>query len=450
MNNPDPALIARLETKAAELKKLIEAREAKRPLILEFSGTPKSGKTSAISTLRLFLKRNGISVETFTERASVAPLRSKGHMNFNVWVSCASLQGMIEALDRDDIDVFILDRGLFDALVWNTWLEQAGKVTEKEAQALVSFFTMERYVRLVDLVCVMKCDPKVSIEREFTGQLTAKRGSIMDEKILRELNQAVDVTVKNHGSRFKRIRQIDTTNLETLEGVTKIATETLDTLHQFLDEPLCVVPRAAFNSEFKTHIPAGGFVEGAEVAHSFEDLVRKHKVFRPRSSAERDPNCIIPIPCAVVMFEESVLLLRRKDEGHSLHNTYAIWAGGHVVESDNAGSNILLECLKRELSEEIFIKDDYDLIPIGLVRTSEDERASRHIGVVYKAILSTPQVALALDQKEFRETRGKSQSGKLVDVKKLSDFYKEMGDWSKFIVDEFWPRQKPLFNNNHT
>ena len=66
--------------------------------------------------LELFLKRNGVKVEVFTERASVAPIKSKGHLNFNVWVSCASLQGMLEALYRD-IDVFILDRGVFDALV---------------------------------------------------------------------------------------------------------------------------------------------------------------------------------------------------------------------------------------------------------------------------------------------------------------------------------------------
>src|ERR1700747_2981253 len=106
----DSQVIAALEATAAKLKRLLDAGGAKRPLIIEFSGAPKAGKTRSISVLELFLKRNGINVEVFTERASISPIKSKGHLNFNVWVSCASLQGMLEALYRD-IDVFILDRG---------------------------------------------------------------------------------------------------------------------------------------------------------------------------------------------------------------------------------------------------------------------------------------------------------------------------------------------------
>src|ERR1017187_8445795 len=106
--------IAELESRAEALKALLELRPAKRPLIIEFSGSPKAGKTRSISGLELFLKRNGIKVEVYTERASVSPIKSKGHLNFNVWVSCASLQGMLESLYKD-IDVFILDRGVFDA-----------------------------------------------------------------------------------------------------------------------------------------------------------------------------------------------------------------------------------------------------------------------------------------------------------------------------------------------
>lgn len=132
--------IAELEARAAKLKALLDSRSAKRPLIIEFSGAPKSGKTRSIAVLELFLKRNGIRAEVFTERASISPIKSKGHFNFNVWVSCASLQGMLEALYRD-IDVFILDRGIFDALVWNEWLEMTGKITKKEETQVAQFFT---------------------------------------------------------------------------------------------------------------------------------------------------------------------------------------------------------------------------------------------------------------------------------------------------------------------
>lgn len=146
----DREAIQDLELRAESLRRWLTANPAKRPLILEFSGSPKAGKTRTISVLELFLRRNGFKVEVFTERASVCPIRSKGHLNFNVWVWCASLQGMLEALYRD-IDIFVLD-GVFDAIVWNDWLRITGKITAEEADAVDRFFTISRWVDLIDLV----------------------------------------------------------------------------------------------------------------------------------------------------------------------------------------------------------------------------------------------------------------------------------------------------------
>jgi predicted NUDIX family phosphoesterase len=444
MTDIDTAILE-LEQKAADLVKLLNSRQAKRPLIIEFSGSPKAGKTMAISVLRLFLRRNGIRVETFAERASVAPMTTKGHINFNVWVSCASLQGMLEALEKD-IDIFIVDRGLFDALIWNQWLEMTGKITTSEAQVVSSFFTMERWLHLIDLVCIMKCSPKASIEREYANQLTTKRGAIMDETILAQLNESISHTTNKYRENFKRVYEIDTTSIVPRDGVTKITKETLSILQDFLDEPLCVIPKKALDFE----IPAYGFVNDRHKAELFSQLVVKHGTFLPRSIAERDPKYLIPIPCAIIMFQGQVLVLKRKEQGHSLHDTYAIWAGGHVVKSDESDSGIdgiLKKALDRELSEEIFIRDEFETLQLGLVRTSEDERAARHIGIVYRADLSSPHVALALHQKEFRETKGKSMSGRLVPSERLVEIYDEMGDWSRYIVDEFWPGQKDLFKS---
>jgi hypothetical protein len=135
----------------------------------------------------------------------------KGHLNFNVWVSCASLQGMLECLDRD-LDVFILDRGVFDALVWNEWLELTGKITKAEAQQVADFFTMDRWTKLIDLIFVFTCEPKVSIEREYADQLTTKRGNIMSEDTLAQIQEITKKTIQKHGRKFRKIVPIDTTD----------------------------------------------------------------------------------------------------------------------------------------------------------------------------------------------------------------------------------------------
>ncbi len=117
LTTEEAATIGTLEAQAARLRSAYDSSRVKRPLIIEFSGLPKAGKTRTISVLELFLKRNGFNVEVFMERASIAPIKSKGHINFNAWVSCASLQGMLEALAKPELDIFILDRGIFDAMM---------------------------------------------------------------------------------------------------------------------------------------------------------------------------------------------------------------------------------------------------------------------------------------------------------------------------------------------
>ena len=436
-NLDNEQVIKNLEQQAEKLLDLMNKNmTVKRPLIIEFSGSPKAGKTRCISGLELFLKRNGFRVQVFTERASVSPIKSKGHLFFNTWVSCASLQGMLECLYSEH-DVFILDRGLFDALVWNQWLSITGKITSKEANAVDQFFTMPQWADLVDLVIVMTCDPEISLKREYADQLTTKKGTIMASDTLKQLEQAVEATIQKNGTSFRRIERMDTTNTTTIGAAAQVTQQALDSMHHLLDESICVVPE-----KYMPDLPATGMIQDSQLIQSFLEAIQNHRQFAPRSEAENNVEFYQPIPCAIVMYEDKVLFLKRKKKGHPLHDTYAVWAGGHVTVEDD-GNNILEAALRRELSEEIFIRGEFELnsTPVALVRTSEDPRASRHIGVVYRLNLKTERVALAMNQREFREARGTSMSGRLVEVKRASAYYDQMGDWSKHMVDCFWPRR---------
>lgn len=448
LKEDESATIARLEADAARLRSQFDFGFAKRPLIIEFSGLPKSGKTRIISILELFLKRNGFKVDVFIERASIAPIRTKGHLNFNTWVSCASLQGMLEALSKPELDVFILDRGVFDALMWTHWLARTGKITSDEERTCCEFFAMNRWTDLVDLVLIMTCSPSTSIAREYSNQLTTKRGTIMSEDTLRQINESIEATRVAHGPRFKAIEHIDTTDTESRETAVRIATKTLSVLTKFLDEEICVIPADKISSM----VPSKGLVKERETVDAFVDLVNSHKQFVRRSQAEVDPNLIQPIPCAIIRWKEQILLLRRNKKGHALHDKYLLWAGGHVNIRDDSPS-ILVTALERELSEEVFIKGAYDTSkkPVALLRTDEDARASRHIGVLYEIALTSTDVALAMNQKEFRETRGTSMSGKLVPPEALPAIYDKLNDWSKSMVHHFWPElpinpEEPLFS----
>jgi predicted NUDIX family phosphoesterase len=73
-------------------------------------------------------------------------------------------------------------------------------------------------------------------------------------------------------------------------------------------------------------------VKDEKPLQQFLDTVATHRQFMPRSKAEVNPNFYQPIPCAVVTYGERILFLRRKKKDHTLQDTYAVWAGGHVVQ----------------------------------------------------------------------------------------------------------------------
>ena len=83
--------IKELSTLAKEVLELKNTHRQMRPIIIEFSGSPKSGKTSSIGSLQLFLKRNQFKVEVIQEKASICPVADKQNYTFNVWTAYQSL-----------------------------------------------------------------------------------------------------------------------------------------------------------------------------------------------------------------------------------------------------------------------------------------------------------------------------------------------------------------------
>ena len=266
----------------------------------------------------------------------------------------------------------------------------------------------------------------------------------MSEATLTHIAAATKKTIDERHEEFE-IVEIDTTEMKTRDCVTKIARSTLSHLKVFLDEAVCVVPAGLVSLQDR------GFFEKPLEIENFLDCVKDHREFVPRSVAEQNPNYIQPIPMAILEYGDEILLLKRNKVGHPLHDKYDVWSGGHVNEGDN-GEEILLNALNREITEEVFIKDSYELdkSSIALLRTNEDARASLHVGVLYRLQLKSDDVALALNQKEFRATRGSSMSGRLVKTSELAAFYENMGDWSKFITQKLWPESVPASNKSET
>ena len=119
------------------------AKQVRRPLVIEFAGVPKAGKTTTLTHVQTFLKRCGFRTDVVVERASVCPIRDKKHANFNVWTACTTLAQVLEKTQNppkpDDPHILFLDRGLFDSICWMRMMEQISRVRREERVLIEQF-----------------------------------------------------------------------------------------------------------------------------------------------------------------------------------------------------------------------------------------------------------------------------------------------------------------------
>lgn len=406
--------------------------QASRPFFVEFAGTPKSGKTTAVQAVERLLRRNGVRVKVLVERASSCPLHAKDHMFFNVWTACTTLTQMLEAREGDD-QVVLVDRGLFDSLCWMNWFSRIGRLSPEERKAIYDFILLDRWIDLVDVVVLLTVDPATSLTREISGQLTQKPGSIMNERTLSQFNSSIESVVAEAGNRFGKIVRIDTAKDDVQANLHTVATLTIQALTSFLDEPVLTFSKEDLVSLGVIH---GGYFELDEATtQSFERVLSSGSVLL-RSEAEKSSTRVQPIPIAYFKHNDRLLLLRRRETRRSdrLHEKYAVWAGGHVRDSDRSERSTISTCLLRELNEELYLRSPQAPRFVGFVYDDSTPASRRHLGIVHEVTLDSPDVALGMDQTEFKETKGKSMSGKLVTQLEIDRYYPEMEYWSQAIL----------------
>ncbi len=416
---------------------------ARKPIVLEFAGVPKAGKTTTLGQIQAFLKRCGFRVEVVVERASVCPIRDKKHANFNVWTACTTLSQILEKTQTparpDDPDILILDRGLFDAVCWFAVMERLARIRRAERDQIEQFLLMEDWRRRITGVIVMTAAPRVSMERE-RGDLPVEGsgGSIMNEDVLQQMLDTTRTTAERLAEQF-RIFEIDTSNgsRDRRQTAERVAGIVLDLIEEQLDEHILRLS----TDEAEALFHDATCVESRTAERLIATFALKGQ-FVSRDRVESDDSVVQALPVVVVRNRSgSILRLRRRErrQDNPLHEKVVIWAGGHVRREDDCDGNSIRQCAARELQEELRLSvEEGDLELLGAVwiragnRTGGGDKTRRHVAVVFEWRAQTDDVAIALSATEFFERRGTSLSGTFVSVDDLA------ADIDKGHVSEPW------------
>ena len=201
-----------------QAEQILEQRNANqetcsRPIFIEFSGTPKSGKSTCIDIVVHFFRRLEFKVLAPTEGASKRTpyYLKRDWMAFNTWSASYALTHILEGLyGSDKYDLAILDRGLFDALAWFELLCTRNEVSPQERKHIHEFLLIEKWRSKIDAVLLFRADHETSMRRENQDKLIDEPGSAMNPEVLQQLNQAYDKVKDEYSSDFPQLETIDT------------------------------------------------------------------------------------------------------------------------------------------------------------------------------------------------------------------------------------------------
>ena len=343
----------------------------------------------------------------------------KGHLFFNTWCAASMLAELLENVDTD-MDIIIVDRGIFDALVWLTLQAQRGELTKTEQETIEKFLLLGRWRSLIDLAVVMRVDSGKAMEREVAQRITNKTGSVMNPAVLERITAAVKDAITNYGNAFNRVIDQDTTDSPCVrQSNVELAQKILNALEDFANPEILVVPRAELE---KLPLSDGGAFS-AQSMELLKKCLAEHSTYLHRAEAEANTSFVQIVASGVLTHDEQVFIFQRKDADpkSKLYGRTTIWQGTHVARSpDREGVPLLESALMARLTRSLFLSREFKTAPIGYCWDKSNESSAKHFGVLFKIDIDNPYTADDLRKKEFRKSRGRGH-----------DLIGQFTDWSE-------------------
>jgi predicted NUDIX family phosphoesterase len=173
-------------------------------------------------------------------------------------------------------------------------------------------------------------------------------------------------------------------------------------------------------------VATNGLITGRE--DEVMALIASQGQFLPRPEAELDPSYKQIIPYVAVVRGSQVFATRRLNKGGEsrLHGLISLGVGGHINEIDKAGGQWLMNCLRREIEEEVALQDFGTLTLRGLINDNGNDVGSVHLGFFFTL---TTQGDVSV-----RETE--KLAGSFLPLADLAQQTQAMETWSQIITPE--------------
>ena len=200
---------------------LLEMRDSieRTPYVIEFSGTPRTGKTTIINNLNEFFSKGNFKVKVIEEfttseryKKEIKPIfkdMSKRDINFEI--PKYVLEDLNEAIEEKP-DIILADRSLFDRLVWIDRLYITGRLSDEDYRLYRSTYS-PLIKDNINTIITTYVDALTAIRRDYRANLSLEQRRFLNEDNVQEFNESL-IRMYNYMKRIgANISMFDTCEL---------------------------------------------------------------------------------------------------------------------------------------------------------------------------------------------------------------------------------------------
>lgn len=174
------------------------------PIIIEFLGTPKSGKTTLVTSLENLFNRNGVAVDKKRETAEYNPIQDKTIEEYNIWMIMELMKNISEDVSSKDPKVIIYDRGALDRIPWIETSVNDGSFPREDVDIIKGLYQSKFMSKYKPLTYGFYTTPETSIMRK------GKPGRLVNQVTLTEYNGQFVAAEPFITARSEKYTHIDT------------------------------------------------------------------------------------------------------------------------------------------------------------------------------------------------------------------------------------------------
>ena len=196
-NTNEYKTLLKLHYRKQEIYKMRSVLDSDKTYVIEFTGTPRTGKTTLINNLYDFFNKGGFNttvLEEFTTskryKQEIFPKLKNEYKNIiNTEIPKYVLEDLNNEIDKN-YDVVIIDRSLFDRMIWMDRLYNKNGVNKEEYTNYINKYT--KIIKdKIDIVVGLYTDSFTSLKRDYAANVSLEKRTFLSEENINEYNNSL-------------------------------------------------------------------------------------------------------------------------------------------------------------------------------------------------------------------------------------------------------------------